>query len=808
VTIQIEVRNKALSVIGEPEIICGNSGYEVQFTFDAEWEKYPVKTARFLYNKHYEWQYEDVVFEGNTVAVPDMYDISKVLVGVYAGDICATTPAEINCKKSILCGDPVHDDPPEDVYNQIMELLVGSGSGKSAYEYAVEAGYEGTEEEFAEQLANPCATAVKTVNGVAPDENGNVQVEAGSADAVEDALADSVSYDLIEVEEFTDGYVIPYNLYNPPTSPITMGAGKMSQPIDLAAGMTIRVYTPSYSTIAVISRYANGKYYSEVRGENSASAYGLYSYTAQEACQVVVSLAYLFDESKVFKSFIAEEMKKDYDTKFNDVWSYFDYPVKVPNYWVEAVDEAVDKITKLQNEGGADLFTFGFITDTHTTSTHKGTFANIMEDVMRKCNIPIFLHGGDFISGIGKSSKEEHLKEIAHHDYIFRNIEDKCLQALGNHDTVFGVDANYDSGLTSGEEYNYIFRKNEQKPGLVFGEPKTYFYKDMPAQRTRYIVLNCYDYEMVVDANNKIVSNSKMSDGRFGTTQLGWLANTALNVPEGYSVIICSHAAPLLDSELPDGWADKTGTIEDIETARGIVSAYNNKTTYADYDFTNYNGEVVCWMAGHTHMDKIFSLSDGLNVIVTANSSSHIQTIDAPAKTVGTDTEYAIDFVCVNTRTRMCTVVRLGAVLESEADSIIDMYENLMDEEAEGYMKGSRINTGGTVVEDGNYYISNYIPVVAGDVLHIKGYYKASNLLLVQTYSEAKDVVGTVAYPTASYWQTCDYDSEVLLITIPSNSSAKYVRISGTTVKPDSELVITKNENIQGTERAGRWFNY
>lgn len=136
-TIQIEVRNKALSVIGEPEIICGNSGYEIQFSFDAEWEKYPVKTARFLYNKHYEWQYEDVVFEGNTVSVPDVYDIEELLVGVYAGDICATTPGEIKCRRSILCSNPIHIVPPADVYNQIMAQL--SSRNTDSYDQNVKA---------------------------------------------------------------------------------------------------------------------------------------------------------------------------------------------------------------------------------------------------------------------------------------------------------------------------------------------------------------------------------------------------------------------------------------------------------------------------------------------------------------------------------------------------------------------------------------------------------------------------------------------------------------------------------------------
>lgn len=30
------------------EIVCGNSDYQITFTFDADWEGYETKTARFI----------------------------------------------------------------------------------------------------------------------------------------------------------------------------------------------------------------------------------------------------------------------------------------------------------------------------------------------------------------------------------------------------------------------------------------------------------------------------------------------------------------------------------------------------------------------------------------------------------------------------------------------------------------------------------------------------------------------------------------------------------------------------------------
>lgn len=116
--VNITVRNKIASAESNA-VVCGNSDYTIVFNFDAEWNAYESKTARFVWNG----QYEDVAFNGNSVNMPIINGTLYVAIGVYAGELHTTTPAILNAKKSILCDAPIHVDPPEDVYNQLMELL-------------------------------------------------------------------------------------------------------------------------------------------------------------------------------------------------------------------------------------------------------------------------------------------------------------------------------------------------------------------------------------------------------------------------------------------------------------------------------------------------------------------------------------------------------------------------------------------------------------------------------------------------------------------------------------------------------------
>lgn len=102
-TIKISITDKRPTVDGSPVIICGNSGYVIEFTFDAEWDSLPTKTARFRWVTPQGLQHDDVSFTGSSVSVPVLSGIQEVEVGVFVEKLYATTPATIPCEYSARC---------------------------------------------------------------------------------------------------------------------------------------------------------------------------------------------------------------------------------------------------------------------------------------------------------------------------------------------------------------------------------------------------------------------------------------------------------------------------------------------------------------------------------------------------------------------------------------------------------------------------------------------------------------------------------------------------------------------------------
>lgn len=121
--IKIMIRDKK-AIGDQSRIVCGNSDYSILFDFDAEWDEYDVKTARFVY-AGMTGKYIDVVFSGSTCKVPVLQDTIGVYVGVYAGELHTTTPAWFECDKSILCGSGSPVEPEPDVYAQLMTIIQG-----------------------------------------------------------------------------------------------------------------------------------------------------------------------------------------------------------------------------------------------------------------------------------------------------------------------------------------------------------------------------------------------------------------------------------------------------------------------------------------------------------------------------------------------------------------------------------------------------------------------------------------------------------------------------------------------------------
>ena len=100
--LRIDVRNKIATYNSRGgAIVCGNKDYyRIRFSFDSEWDEFPAKQARFIWND----KYLDVVFTGDVVTVPMLSQATSLTVGVYAGEkLRTTTPANIPCMLSIIC---------------------------------------------------------------------------------------------------------------------------------------------------------------------------------------------------------------------------------------------------------------------------------------------------------------------------------------------------------------------------------------------------------------------------------------------------------------------------------------------------------------------------------------------------------------------------------------------------------------------------------------------------------------------------------------------------------------------------------
>lgn len=122
-TIDIIIRNKTASAVDPPCIVCGNSDYNVKFDFDDEWQAHNNKIGVFAYNRCGEWRSENVLFEGDTCPVPALHGVRSVWIGVTAGDVRTSTPADVPCRMGATDFSDTNEPPSADIWGQILAKL-------------------------------------------------------------------------------------------------------------------------------------------------------------------------------------------------------------------------------------------------------------------------------------------------------------------------------------------------------------------------------------------------------------------------------------------------------------------------------------------------------------------------------------------------------------------------------------------------------------------------------------------------------------------------------------------------------------
>jgi hypothetical protein len=186
----------------------------------------------------------------------------------------------------------------------------------------------------------------------------------------------------------------------------------------------------------------------------------------------------------------------------------------------------------------------------------------------------------------------------------------------------------------------------------------------------RFIALNSQDTPHdLSDENGKIIYNSMLHFG-FLQEQLNWLANVALDVPDkDWSVVICSHACPMYNCNV---WAKEKHY--NYSLATGILNAFRKHTSFqakceyelpefnaeVNVDFTGKGGNVIVWLGGHTHRDRLKEVDGIMCMEIDTDSmqSAGRSTYDRVERSERTN---AIDVLTICPNEKKVYVTRIGA---------------------------------------------------------------------------------------------------------------------------------------------------
>lgn len=349
------------------------------------------------------------------------------------------------------------------------------------------------------------------------------------------------------------------------------------------------------------------------------------------------------------------------------------YSLAIPTYWKEMIDQKTKAVKALQTTGGKDCVSFVWASDTHIPDNHGGKtdmLGRLMATILDLCDIPFALLTGDIGTRASHADESDFLasqQKIPQHLAPLWGT-DRLLVTLGNHDGCWGDSTGYyKHQLNPNQMWQMYFRNQALDFRRVFSDDGMYYYIDNVTQKVRFIILNSHFAGEYAKSENGWEVNDRFAISCYGQEQLDWLANVALDMPDGYGAMIAAHVPPNIEYTV-----DKAQLI-------GIVNAYCNKTAFSgsytegvdgwsnstiEVDFTGAKGEIIAMFAGHVHGDSIDveTMACPIITILSAGATANEPYVEnAPIRNFGTDTETSFDVVTINRRTRTIYLIRVGA---------------------------------------------------------------------------------------------------------------------------------------------------
>lgn len=512
-----------------------------------------------------------------------------------------------------------------------------------------------------------------------------------------------------------------------------------------------------------------------------------------------------------------------------------------PDYVLTAADALAKKVV---NHIGADNIVFAVMADAHLgyyTDTENAAGKQAGQALKRlneRCALDFVAHVGDYTTGAYNTTVESAMRDMADYQLLIGSkFPSRQAWCVGNHD-----DAPYQATanrMSQTQVYAAISRKNLASNGYVPGDA-AYGYMDFPGMRLRLIYLDTHDRRSWDSAQVGAGENCTfLNVENISAAQLQWLADHALNFsgvddPSKWSILVFSHAVLSTSGT----YTDPGGTVHPCNTANAakLLKAYATKKSGSithggvtvNYNFTTITpaGIIGC-IHGHEHRYANETVGGAFLSICCPNIMNGRERVSADGntytKTAGTANGTSFCVFSINRADKKIYVDHYGPGVDRVFDyTVIDpsapSYTNLLPSATDtdgsiyngvGWEKGYRLGSDGAPSGQNDSYLTGFIPVKFGDVVHLKNvkwqngvttglnsgnqrisFYSADKAHLAQTnaiglggtLSGVKDENGIWTQFTVKNWSGVDL------------GNAAYFRLNCAEISGDS--IITVNEEI------------
>ena len=565
--------------------------------------------------------------------------------------------------------------------------------GKSAYTYAKESGYSGTEVEFAESI-NPTNINNNSLSYIATELAKRQQLKPEFANSIEECTDSSKLYVLpdgfiysytkkAEQEVFTDvlkdvGYKEHMRInssggivgYDTTESDVTgFIPVKLGDVIRLENIIMPSIYTQSTYWNMVASYTADKTYIKAIYlavgaafednpidelDENS----NIKQFTIttdlvkdeKEIAFIVIDAQDITANSKIYVNSTLVEadgfvntghafVPADYENRIVNLENKISN-LKVeltPSYWLAELETKANTMQEAVEAAGRNKSAFLWYTDAHWQTNSKMS-PMLLKYLIDNTSINKVNFGGDIIN-----DPNPHNHENTKYVYAWRSM----IASLPNHHSVYGNhDVNHRTTDVSNIAYAQLLAAEESADMTIGGD--SFYYIDNQAEKTRYLYLS-------------YLTNDHIEM----TAQAQFIVKALTSVEDGWHIVVIAHRwFQYTSSSNPTAGAVPTYEQEILT----IFDEYNSRASHAasnyftEQDFSGNKGKVEFCIGGHIHVDYDFKTSGGIPVIITAADTNQER---APEETedsgmLGTDTESAVFGIIANYNTNKITVVGVG----------------------------------------------------------------------------------------------------------------------------------------------------